>query len=69
MCARSVDLQQLTVSSLHLLQYLCLNMAHGYYPFFFFAALFSKLCINNTSTHSSEHFQQAESHTFTGGVK
>lgn len=36
---------------------------------FFSPALFSKLCINNTLTHWSEHFQQAESHTFTGGVK
>lgn len=41
----------------------------SFYLFIYFAALFSKLCINNTSTHSSEHFQQAESHTFTGGVK
>lgn len=36
---------------------------------FFFTALFCKRCINNTRTHWSEHFQQAESHTFTGGVK
>lgn len=60
MCVRGTELQQLTGSSLHLLQCLCLNMAHGYYPFLFFAALFSKLCINNTS----KHFQEAESHTF-----
>lgn len=34
--------------------------------FFFFGALFSEHCVNNTSKHSREHFQQAESHTFAG---
>lgn len=68
-CAPGADWQQLAVSSSHLLQCLCLNMAHGYYPrlfFLFLGALFSELCVNNTSKHSREHFQQAKSHTFAG---
>lgn len=60
-CVCGAHSHQLTVSSLHLLQCLRLNLADRYHQFF--AALFSKRCINNTDKHWSEHYQQAVPHT------